>query len=211
MKAMKPFQKTAACLLLLFSFTLSQTDLSAQEEGSRTLLGDGSNIGRKDLGFMAAASLGTTRMDGAQAALFNLRGGLTVKDRFTVGAYYNGSVNDIMPKSETTPGLYMDFRSVGGFLEYTAMSKRLVHLSFPLFLGYGEVEMDSDSGPDIPGEAEFLTVEPTALLEVNLFRHVRLNLGAGYRFVGRMDYRNLTQSDISGFSGYLGLKIGSFR
>lgn len=208
---MKTLQKTAACLLLLLTLTLNRADLYAQEEKSRALLGDGSDIGRKDLGFMAAASLGTTRMDGAHAALFNLRGGLTVKDRFTVGAYYNGSVNDIMPKSETTPGLYMDFRSVGGFVEYTAMSKRLVHLSFPLFLGYGEVEMDSDSGPTRLGEAEFFTVEPAALLEVNVFRHVRLNLGAGYRFVGRMDYRNLTQGEISGFSGYLGLKIGSFR
>ena len=61
------------------------------------------------------------------------------------------------------------------------------------------------------GEANSFQIESSALLEVNLHKNVRLNIGAGYRIVGQMEYRNFYQSDISGLTGYLGLKMGLFR
>jgi hypothetical protein len=61
------------------------------------------------------------------------------------------------------------------------------------------------------GEANFYQVEPSALLELNIHKYVRFNIGAGYRFVGQMSYRNMDQRDLSGFTGYVGLKIGVFR
>lgn len=191
--------------------TLLPSDLSAQEEVSKTLLGNGSGIERKDLGFMVAPSLGLTRMDGAGVALFNVRAGMTVKDRFAMGAFFNTSLNEIKPKSETVPGLYMDHRAFGGFVEYTAFSKKVVHLTFPLYLGYGEVEMDGESGPVGLDEADFLMAEPSVLLEVNLLRHVRFNMGGGYRFVGNTTYRNMDQSDLRGFTAWFGIKVGTFK
>jgi hypothetical protein len=127
------------------------------------------------------------------------------------GAFYQVSINEIFPRSESISNVYMDYWAVGGFAEYTLLSKRLFHLTFPLYFGYGEVQMDNDFGDAGLGEANFFQIEPSALLELNLNRYVRLNAGAGYRFVGEMQYRNFNQADISGLTGYIGLKIGLFR
>lgn len=177
---------------------------------AQTLFG-GNGLRTKDLGFFVAPAIGFTQMDGAAATLFQLRGGINLKDRFTVGGYFNHSLNDIRPKSETVPGVYMDYWSAGGFTEYTVLAKKLFHLTLPLFIGYGEVEMDNEMGRAGLGEANFLQVEPSALLEINLHRYARFNVGVGYRMVGQMSYRNFDQRDISGLTGYVGLKFGLFR
>ena len=81
----------------------------------------------------------------------------------------------------------------------------------PVNLGISEVQMDNSIGNAGLGEAKFFQVEPSAMLELNLHKYVRLNAGAGYRFVSNMKYRNFNQNDISGLTGYIGLKIGLFR
>jgi hypothetical protein len=71
--------------------------------------------------------------------------------------------------------------------------------------------MDNEIGEAGLGEANFWQVEPSALLEVNLHKNVGLNLGGGYRFLSQMEYRNFDQSDLSGLTGYVGLKFGLFK
>lgn len=186
--------------------------LKAQEnEETKTLLGNGASISTENFGFFVAPAYGITSMDGSSASLFNLRGGLAIKDRVSFGAYLSTSLNDINPESETVQGVYMDYWTVGGFAEYTLLSKKMLHLTFPLFIGYGEVEMDNEIGDAGLGEANFFQIEPSVFLEVNLHEYVRFNLGGGYRFVGSMAYRNLNQSDISGLTAYIGLKFGLFK
>jgi len=196
----------------LSCFTLIGYHLQAQKNNeANTLLGNRPLISKKDIGFFVAPSYGFTQMDGSTASLFNLRGGLTLKDKFSFGAYFNTSINQINPQSETLPNVYMDYWTAGGFAEYTLLSKKIFHITFPLYVGYGEVEMDREEGDTELGEANFFQIEPSALLEVNLHKHVRFNLGTGYRFVSKMNYRNFNQSDISGITGYVGLKFGLFR
>lgn len=201
--------------LSVFAFiclTMFQVSLFAQNNSeAKTLFGNGNLISTKDLGFFIAPSYGITQMDGSTASLFNLRGGINLKDKYSFGAYFNTSLNQIRPQSETIQNIYMDYWTVGGFAEYTLFSKKVAHLTFPLYLGYGEVQMDNENGDAGLGEANFFQIEPSALLEVNLHKYVRFNIGAGYRFVGQMSYRNLNQSDISGLTGYAGLKFGLFR
>lgn len=119
-------------------------------------------------------------------------------------------MNEIMPESEVLDNEYTDFWSLGGFVEYTAFSKKLVHLSFPLCIVMGEVEMDNRTGDAELGESDFFLIEPSALLEINLNKYMRFNTGADYRIAGDMTYRNFDQGDISGFTGYVGLKFGLF-
>lgn len=197
---------TFACL------TMFQINSFAQDnQEAKTLFGSGNSINIKDLGFFVAPSYGLTQMDGSTTSLFNLRGGINLKDKVSFGAYFNTSLNQIRPQSETTPNVYMDYWTVGGFAEYTLFSKKVAHLTFPLYVGYGEVEMDNENGDAGLGEANFFQIEPSALLEINLHKYVRFNIGAGYRFAGQMNYRNFNQSDISGLTGYVGLKFGLFK
>lgn len=194
--------------LILSVLSLGPTCLLAQTNSEpQTLFESGSPINTEDLGLFLAPSFGFTQMDGDAATLFNLRGGVTIKEKLAFGAYFNTSLGEINPQSEVVPNVYMDYWSVGGFAEYTWNASKLVHLTFPVYFGWGEVQMDNEAGNANLGEANFFQVEPSALLEVNLHKFVRFNLGAGYRVVGNMNYRNFNQSDISGLTGYVGLKF----
>lgn len=196
-------KKIAVFTILLSAALAFSTDLSAQNSPSREVLfGSGTSVG-----FFLSPAAAFTQMDGAGVALFHLRGGVTLQDKFSIGAFYNVSVNDFRPESEFLPDIYMDYWSVGGAFEYTFSPSKLVHLSFPLYAGFGEVEMDREDGNAGLGESNFFLVEPSALLEVNLHKYVRLNAGAGYRIVGQMNYRNFDQSDLSGLTAYIGLKF----
>lgn len=169
-----------------------------------------STINKDDLGLFLTPSIGFTQMDGSNAAIFNLRGGVSFKEKFGFGTYFNTSLNQISPQSETISDIYMDYWSVGAFGEYTLKPSELVHLSFPIFLGYGEVQMDNEVGSAGLGESNFFQIEPHALVQLNFTFRLKLNAGLGYRWVSEMNYRNFTQSDISGLLAVLGLKVVLF-
>lgn len=105
----------------------------------------------------------------------------------------------------------MDYRAGGLLIEYTLLPKKVFHLTFPLQVGIGEVEMDNNRGSANLGEANFFKIEPGALLEVNLHKFVRLNSGITYRYIGDVSYRNLTARDLSGIQLQVSIKIGLFR
>jgi hypothetical protein len=185
--------------------------LKAQNHNAKTLLGEDAFEGSTNIGFFVAPGYGATQMDGSSASLFTLRGGLIVHDKVSVGGFYNKSLNQIKPQSETVPDVYMDYWATGGFAEYTLLAKKVFHVTFPLFVGVGEVEMDNETGDAGMGEANFFQIEPSAKLVINLHKYDRLFIGTGYRIVGSMTYRNFNQSDISGLTAYIGLKFGIFE
>lgn len=202
-------------IVFFLCFITYQSSIAQDQKQAKTLIGKNSSIKSKDIGFFAAPMLGITSMDGVTAPLMHVRGGVSVKDKFSLGIYASSLLNDIVPQSEVPANKYLEYWTVGAFAEYTLLSKELIHVTLPVFFGYGEVEMDTfnDGFPmmiDL-GEANFFQLEPSVLLEVNLHKHVRLNAGAGYRFVSKMNYRNMNQNDISGITGYAGLKIGLFK
>ena len=199
------FTMTVLCLLNPAG-ALAQEDVEA-----KTLLSPNTDFDLSNIGYFISPSLGTTSFDGSLAALFNIRTGFTVQDKLSLGGYFGTSMNEIYPESETLQDIYMDYWTVGAFMEYTVWSKKLLHLTVPIYMGYGEIEMDNEQGEIGLGESNFFQLEPTAMLELNLHKNIRINAGAGYRFVSDTSYRNLNEFDLSGFSGYIGLKFGLFR
>jgi hypothetical protein len=199
-------RKISVCAFFIFSLVASFKGI-AQETKEETLFGD---ISGDSIGFLISPSFLFTSMDEKSVAIFEIKGGVLFNKKFSVGPYYEFSLNEFVPISETTPDIYMDYRSIGGFVEYTIASNRLIHATFPVKIGYGEVEMDNEDGDINLGESNFLVIEPAALLEVNLHKYVKFNLGLGYRLLGEMTYRNLNQSDISGIVIRTGLRIGLF-
>lgn len=204
-------KKQLVTLAFILGIVFAPQISSAQNKSEpQTLFQKGEPINTEDLGVFVAPSIGFTQMDNASAMLFNLRAGMSIKDQIAFGAYFSTSLNKIQPQSETVSNVYMDYWTAGGFAEYTWNASKLVHMTFPLYVGYGEVQMDNEIGEAGLGEANFFQVEPSALIEINLHRRVSLNAGAGYRIVGNMNYRNFNQSDLSGLTGYLGLKFNLF-
>jgi len=84
-------------------------------------------------------------------------------------------------------------------------------MTFPVYKGYGEVKINDRNPMTEWGSAGFFQIEPSALLEFYLTQNNWFNIGAGYRFIGNKNYRIIDQADLSGLTGYLGLKIGVFR
>ncbi len=197
-------------VFIFLTVNLSITKTYGQSE-ALTLLKNGKPMDLKKVGFFLTPMLGISSMDGSIALLNHIRGGVSIVSKFAFGAYVSHSLNQIKPQSETLPNIYMDYWSVGGFAEITLFSDRIVHLALPIYLGTGEVQMDNEEGKLNLGEARFTQFEPSLLLEVNLHKYLRVNLGTGYRLISDMRYRNFNQNHISGFTGYMGLKVGLFR
>jgi hypothetical protein len=198
---------TAALLCMQFAL------YAQSEKETRALFND---FRFSNIGFMASPYYHYSEIDGSGTSVLGFRGGILFNDKLSVGGFYSFSVNEIVPKSETDPRIYMDYRVGGGFIEYTFWPDKLVHLTIPLFIGGGEVEMDlkdSYSGNDqnLYGEKFFFIIEPSANLEINLHKFLRLNAGVGYRMASNMTYRNFDQSALTGFTGNIGLKLGLFK
>jgi len=170
-----------------------------------------SGNGGTKLGFMASAYYNVSGFDGDAAHVGGGKLGVILGKSLTIGAFGQSS-GEIRPESETNLGSrYLDMRSAGGFIEYTLFPDKVVHFTFPLLIGAGEVEWDTEMGSAGLSEENFLYVEPRALVEVNLHKYVKLNAGLGYRWVSDMAYGSLTEQDIRSLTGTIGLKIGLFR
>lgn len=169
-------------------------------------------------GFYAGSSIQYGPVADAGAAFVTVQGGVTFGSSWAFGGMYGFSVNEFTPATEADPDVYLDLRMGGLSLEYTWKPDRLLHLSFPLAAGVGEVELDWKDGLPFSaqepsfGEDNFFFIQPGAMLEVNLASFARLYAGAAYRWVpGGVDYRGLDAADISGPAGVFGIRIGLFR
>ena len=203
-------------LILASLLLLSMNALAQEKSEQKTLFGKNGTGTRPGLGFAISPYYQVGSIDKATASIGGVRGGIVLSDKLTVGAVFQTTINDIMPKSEIDQNVYLHMNMFGGLLEYTLWSDKVVHLTFPIAIGAGKVEMERLDGvrgiPNYPyGEKYFFSAEPSALVEINLHKYVRLNVGANYRFVGNMAYRNLNQTALSGLSGVIGLKFGLFK
>jgi hypothetical protein len=186
---------------LSFSFVKAQ-------DGNQTLIND---FSLKKVGFMAEVNAGASSLSDATLGLMGLRAGAVFSDKLSVGGFYRFTFNNPVPSEENFPGNYTPFDSYGAFLEYTVMGNKAFHLTFPLYIGVGELDTDDeDFSPDF-GESNFLVVEPGVMLEVNLLDNLRLNAGVLYGFTGNFNYRFWDQSDLQGLRFQMGLKAGLFR
>ena len=199
------FKKSSLTLIVAF---LSLTVLRGQEtESAATLFKKGGSGSQPAVDYFVTPLLGVTSFDGSTAVLLQARAGISINDSFSMGGYFSTSINEVYPQSEVLSNVYMDYWSAGGFMAFTTRSTRLIHWSFPLYFGYGEVEMDNEASNAGLGEANFFQVEPSALLHLNLTQRVRLTTGAGYRWVSETTYRGLDESDLAGLTAYFGFVI----
>lgn len=211
--------KLLKLLVFVFVSGVFFPSLEAQEKEKEALLEGSPSFNTENLGFFISPGYGFSQLDGAAMSLFHLRAGVIIKDIISIGGYMNTSLNQIEPESiealnsemENGQSVYMDFWTAGGFVEFTLMADKLVHLTFPIHIGYGELQLDNDAGDAGLGEVNFFHCEPAALLEVNLHKNVRFNIGGSYRLVGNLGYQGLDQNDVNGFNAQVGLKFGLFK
>ncbi|MEM8566249.1 MAG: hypothetical protein AAGF85_07290 [Bacteroidota bacterium] len=111
------------------------------------------------------------------------------------------------------------FGGYGGIiLGYIIAPAEIIHVSFPVLIGAGGVEVAEEGAPIIDGErsilerSAFFVVEPAVEIEINMTRFMRLAIGGGYRFIqgADLDVGSITNEDLSSWTAGVSFKFGKF-
>lgn len=169
-----------------------------------------------------------TPIRGEMGIMVGAYGGWLINHQLMIGGGGYGLATNIRASADAelayAPNgeqLYVEFGYGGLMLEYIIAPHRLVHVNVQALIGGGGVNYREDWRNDFfddegdhrhYGRAEALFVaEPSVNVELNITEWMRLSAGAGYRFVTGVDgLRGLENKDLSGASGQLALKFGSF-
>lgn len=176
------------------------------------------------LGYYIGPEAAWTQFDGRNVFLGGLSMGAVVNHFFTVGLSGYGILNSrnlwydhIDPYDSTGAYLYGGYGGVK--FEFKVLPNAPVHLSFPILVGGGGLVYNTWSyhnhdennydGTTIDWDA-FFVVEPGVMVELNLLKFMRLDVGASYRYTPDLDLVNTQASLINSFNVNVGLKFGKF-
>jgi hypothetical protein len=197
-------------IIILSSIVLNLTAQTSKEV--KTLFGTGT----PGIGYFITPFCQFGSIAGSTAVIPGVGAGIVFNNNISLDLRYKFIATENTPAGEVDNRLYLDGQWFGIRGEYIFKPENAVHLSFPLEVGMGEIELDlKDSYEDqhvtIPSdEAWFFNLEPGVALEINLWKYMKLNLTAGYRFVSDITFRNLSENDLMGFTYSAALKIGIF-
>lgn len=150
--------------------------------------------------------------------LIGAHGGLLVNKNVILGIGTYGWVSNPQVTNAAQTDLDLDGGYAGFILGYKFFPKEIVHLSFPILVGGGQIRLKdpdyfvgrgSDSWQTVESSG-FFVVDPCAQLEVNVSAHLRIAAGAGYRFVTGSSLDSIDDAAISDFYGMLSLQVGIF-
>ena len=160
-------------------------------------------------GFYAAPTFGVTALDGAVAPVVGMRAVWIADHTFGVGMAFNATSNQVDEELDY-PGRV--FGGYGGLLlQYIVGQDHAVHGSVDATLGGALVcRQTEESLEDGCDGAGFFMVEPMANIEFDLFKAMRLSLGAGYRLAAGDGQNGVTHKDASGVVGKAALEFGRF-
>ncbi len=185
-------------------FLLLPLSVLAQEE---TLISGGFESG----GFGGPAWK-MTLLDGDFGILTGGRGGWIINHTFVIGGGGYNTLWDIKTGRQTADGvpLYLEMGYGGLEITYIHTSDRLIHYTVNTLLGAGHARLE-EHNPQIEYASDrFYVIEPGVNMEINVYRWVRICVGATYRFITGFETEDLSSTDLSGPSGVITLKFGVF-
>jgi hypothetical protein len=201
---MKTFMTLILCAVVL--------NISAQtNDAVKTVFGKG----KPHIGYFINPNIQFGKFAGSTAVIPGFGAGIIFNNKFSLSGLYKGTVTENTPAVAESQ-LYLHGQWFGLKAEYSIKPESVIHLSFPLEIGIGEIELDlKDSYEDdqiiIPsGDTWFVNLEPGVALEINIQKYIKLNLSAGYRFVSNVTFNVITESDLRGFTFSTGIKVGLF-
>ncbi len=95
--------------------------------------------------------------------------------------------------------------------EYIFRAQKLINMSVAALIGGGGIRVQDPSVTYMDHDMDtFFVVEPELTLYLNVVKYFRIGLGAGYRFTRGVDRKELSDSEIGGFTANLTLQFGVF-
>lgn len=158
-----------------------------------------------------------------QALIMGAYGGILVNKNVMLGVAGYGIATESQfegfnPETREQRDLNIYGGYAGMLMGFKIASKEIIHLSVPMVIGAGHLDISDDNYFDLSNgdndfnleSTAFFVFEPSALLELNVSHHFRLGFGAGYRLVRGSNLKNLNDNDLSGFSGVVSFQLGKF-
>jgi hypothetical protein len=183
------------------------------DQAPQTLIGPDGFL--RHSGWYIAPSFGATGINGHAGYLTGLRGAWVVNRTFGVGLAGTGFGWDVYRSdSLTSPERRMAGGYGGLLLQYNLADDRLVHGFVDTTIGGGAAcydIRDANRSDSCQSARAFFAFEPSANVEINVTRFMRVAVGAGYRLAltDTMD-KGLTSSDLSGLVARTNLEFGQF-
>lgn len=207
---------------LIFLFGISQSSHAQRYVDKENVSEVRSLLNRNnDLGGFGAIDFKVTDIVDTRAMLLGARAGLVVNRRFLFGLAGYGIATRAEFDGNPSPSQIEPLRLYGGYagmlLGGMIAPEKMIHLSVPVLLGAGGVEVSdenyfatfSDSEYSIERSA-FFVVEPGLELEINITQVLRLGFGASYRWVTGSDLTTLGDDDLTSWSGNFSIRFGGF-
>lgn len=209
-------------LLSTTLFAQAQNSGTSQVEEMKTLFGKGNKV---KIGWFIGTNGGYTRFNSRDIALMGLSAGLIINHNFTIGLTGYGITNsDYLTYRQFIDTT--DVRLEGGYcgllVEYTLFPKSVVHVTFPVLIGGGNLSYNSiydkrnKDGDDWNWDNKaidkdyFFVIEPGVKAEVNIFKFMRLGAGVSYRYTPDLNLIHTSASFINNFTASASLKFGKF-
>ncbi|MEM6298935.1 MAG: hypothetical protein AAF740_09635 [Bacteroidota bacterium] len=203
-------QKQLFFTILCCLFT---TAIFAQRSGDdmKTLVSGTSHHG----GFFAMNFKGTSIHD-EPALLVGARVGWNIDRVIAIGFAGYGLAPTVSYAPEPNQSRVRPLMGYAGlFAEPIVGSNRVVHLTFPMFIGGGWAgyldDWNDQNDVQLQEDAVIWVAEPGANLEINVSRWMRLGVGTSYRFVGGIDKLETSYGeDFQGMNYHFMMKFGRF-
>ena len=164
-------------------------------------------------------SVNPALVNNQEAYIIGSQAAFSFGKKVNIGVAGYGLLTDVGSDQFATDGSeYFIEMGYGGLLfEPVFGSDRMIHLTTPVLLGGGMAALSKNRPWDINYDFDdyldpefFFIVEPGVTAELNLFRFMRLNAGVSYRLTGETGILQALSTDLSGWSGRIGLKLGWF-
>lgn len=200
--------KKAVFLLLLACFA---TGLKAQDS-TKSLF---KTKATTDFSMFARGGMQYSRIAGANAWPIDIMFGLGV-NRWRFGMGIESLVNNIpvAPHALIAPYNRMrwSYSTFSAAMEYNIMPKRIVSFAPGVAFGYGTISKHPMDGPNLDHDGElddsqFFVLKPYLNANLRLTRIVSLYAGGGYRFSFGEGTQGITDRQLSGPFGVLGIKL----
>lgn len=166
-----------------------------RRERERTLFS-----GLRFSGAWGGPAVGIARFGNDNALLRGGFGGLEFNKSLFIG--YGGFEIDESVRLNTLDFERFRFRYNGPMIQYTFIPHKVVHPSISFMAGPGKVSLND--GPT----DRVVIIQPSAGLEINVFRWMHVGAEAGYRFVTDTGLPNLNDKDLSAPFAEVKFKFG---
>jgi len=170
----------------------------------------------KDSGGFGAPVFGATLLNGDWAFVSGGRGAWIVNHKYCFGGGGYGATADLPAPNDNEMEPQVDI-GYGGFeFEYVAFSDKVVHFTVGALVGGGGAGYQ-DLPHDVQSHDLVFVGIPSANVELNIVKWIRVDVGGGYRYVTGVDPdtfapygRSFDDQDFCGAQAGVTIKFGKF-